>query len=634
MKVRPTRHLLLAFSVTLATVDLAAAQAVPPPPRPEQISIRELPLPPTAPSDAVGSCTSAINPSGTGCMGASPRDIQSGSFLPDGRNVLLTLRYAGAAAGKDPASIYAGTQLLLIKVDGTHFSSGDLWKCLTCGVPPANARGISDTHDYPQSFPDGKRALAGTNIIDCSPYRLADDRCIAAKIHIYPIRWNVKPDNAGNGGSMRELRIHPDGVHLGFNGLSGGGKLLSQFGYIGRLVFNPSPKTGEPLVPRYDLVDVNRLFQPGLDKRLLTVDPANKERLAINRNAVEIGELRGFTKNGKEVIYIGYPWEASNVDVFAADLVTGKVRRLTSNPEYTDPVDSSPDDKWIIAMDTRGSGRMMFFSAMRGVPPITDLVTTSTVASVRNNGQRRFFQPYLIDRYGDRGTYQGQRLNAGDGRPGTPSDPNWNGMADPRWSPDGTSVVYWQALVTSPACGGANPLVCPRSTEPGGRRSRLMIARFTSRRPEVYLTPAPISDDVPWGTRYNAGDPFPIRAVIPSGDYILNGNKSGEALVHIADNAAKTGIAALSIRYENYSDDGRNFLDGDESVSKVTVGRLTSRLSWSAHVVQHGGVTGLKATSPGGFSLELNLLDPIFESTGSLITTINGIVYKQPENGT
>ena len=79
--------------------------------------------------------------------------------------------------------------------------------------------------------------------------------------------------------------------------------------------------------------------------------------------------------------------------MFAANLTTGKVRRLTSNPEYTDPIDISPDDNWTIAMDTRGSGRQLFLAAMRGVPPLTDQVTTAAVSSVRNNGDRRFFQP-------------------------------------------------------------------------------------------------------------------------------------------------------------------------------------------------------------------------------------------------
>src|SRR5204862_8353712 len=130
--------------------------------------------------------------------------------------------------------------------------------------------------------------------------------------------------------------------------------------------------------------------------------------------------------------------------------------------------------------------RMYFESAIPGLPALNDMASLGSVlAGVYNNGNRRFFEPYLIDRYGDRGSYHGQQLNAcgpgDDPTPGSGSicDPLWNGRADPAWSPDGTNVVYWQALVTAPSCGGANPPPCAASPEPGGRRTRLMIAKPT-----------------------------------------------------------------------------------------------------------------------------------------------------------
>jgi len=93
--------------------------------------------------------------------------------------------------------------------------------------------------------------LAGTNVIDCGPYRLTDPACTPARIHIYPIRWNVTADASGAGGSIRELRLNPDGIHLGFNSATYSNGKLGQFAYLARLSFNPDPARGTPLAPRY-----------------------------------------------------------------------------------------------------------------------------------------------------------------------------------------------------------------------------------------------------------------------------------------------------------------------------------------------------------------------------------------------
>jgi len=621
------------FALSIANRVCAGQQPLPKPPAPEPIAITELPLPPTAPSSDPGACTAAVNPNRTGCTTSAPLTFQSGSFLPDGHHVLALVHFTGAPVAPDPASIYQGGQIILVKTDGGKFPNGDAWKCVTCGVPAENALGVGPDQTYPQSFLDGKRIMEGTNIVDCSPFLLTDDRCTADKVHIFPIRWNIRPDGSGAGGSIRELRLHPDNVHLGYNAMSFAEGQIAQFGYLARLEFNAAPKTGEPRVPRYDLTQVTRLFRDGPDSMVLARDPQHPDRLRLNFNAITVGEFRGFSKNGREAFYVGYPFESSNIDVFAVDLTSGKVGRLTSNPEYVDPLDASPDDKWIVAEDTRGSDRQMFMAAMCGVPPIIDLLTTGAVSSVRNNHDRRFFQPYLIDRFGDRGDYQGQQLNAGDGTPGSASDPNWNAMADPRWSPDGTRVVFWQAQVTSPACGGSNPLPCPPPTEPGGRRFRMMLAQFTSRKPLSIQPPAPISDHVPWGTPYVPGSALPNMPLLPEGTYTLQGKLSGSATVAIVHTAGHRAIKTVSVVYKRYSDERGNILDGTEEVTQLPSKPTASALDWHSNLVQSGKTHGTKLTSPDGFKLTIDYMLNVFQATGTLTTTINGKTYVQPGNG-
>jgi hypothetical protein len=629
--------LLIAFAILASCISKSASAQeprIPKPPAPEPIEVTELPLPPSAPLKTPGACTAAINPHRTGCIDTAPLSFQSGSFLPDGHSALARVNYIGAPAAPDPASIYSGGQIIIVKADGTKFSNGDPWKCVTCGVPAQKAVGIGKDQGYPQTFLDGKRILEGANIVDCSPYQLTDDQCTADRVHIYPIRWNVTPDGSGQGGNIRELRLHPDNVHLGFNGMSIGKDGFGQFGYLARLEFNPSPQTGEPHAPRYDLTHVTRMTRPDASAMAIERVPEHPDQLRLNFSAISVGEFRGFSKDGREAFYVGYPWESCNIDVFAVDMTTGKVCRLTSNPEYIDPLDSSPDDKWIIAVDTRGSDRQEFMAAMRGVPPIIDLLTTGYVSSVRNNGPRRFFQAYLIDRYGDRGAYQGQLLTAGDGAPGSISDPNWNAMADPRWSADGTRVVFWQAQVASPACGGSNPLPCPVSIEPGGRHFRMLVARFTSRKPLSIKPLAPVSDDIAWGTPYVLGTPLPRFTPIPEGTYTLRGRVAGSATVIFKDGDDHRGLKTVSVTYKDYSDERGNIINGTEEVS-----RLPSRsptvfaLDWHSNLVQSGKTQGTKITSPDGFKTSIDVFTNIFEATGTLTTTINGKTYKQPGNG-
>jgi hypothetical protein len=358
------------------------------------------------------------------------------------------------------------------------------------------------------------------------------EECGPNQVFIYPIRMEDKLDGSGPGASLRELLLHPDGLHIGFNVFSLTGDRLGQTAYIGRLRFNASPSTGSPSDPRYDLVDINQLYNTNAPQPLST----NGDELIINQDAIIIGELRGFSGTGQEVLHLGYPYESCNIDVFAAHLTTGKVRRLTSHPGYVDPVQMSADDQSIVIRDNRGNDRTTFMAGLRGVPPIVDQITTMACSSVRNNGDRRFFQPYLLDRHGDHDGYYGQEINAASsGVPGSGAvdDPEWNGRADPWFSPDGTRIVYWQAKTVSPACGGENPLPCYNSTEPGGRTERVMFAHLTSRSPIEARQVLPMPRTIPWAVPYVVRDSAPLRPYPKEGSYTLKSQVSGYASVSL-----------------------------------------------------------------------------------------------------
>jgi hypothetical protein len=575
-----------------------------------------------------GGCSNA-----TGCISPADTGIQEGpSYLWDGQHVVLPVVFAGAPAG----SPYSGDQVIAVKTaSGARFSNGDAWKCLTCGIPAANQAGRSAAVDHPQPFHDGKRLLVGANILDCGPHVVTADSCTPSATHIYPIRWNVTADGSGAGGSMRELRLSPDDTTLGWSRITIGPLGINQYAFVGHLKFNPAPTTGTPLAPRYELESVTRLFNPATTAAPLRADPNRPGELLFNPRVPGAGELRGFSSDGREAFGISNPAEANHVDLFATDLATGRVRRMTRT-EYTDPAKTSPDDRWLVDLDVHASGRSMWVGGMDGLPALNDVLTIVFVSQSRNNGNRRFFQPMLVDRWGQRGGYVGQQINGG-GRTssGGISDPNWNARADPTWSPDGTKVVYWQALVTSPDCGGANPLPCPTSTEPGGRRTRLMIANLVSRRPLRPRPAAPVPAIGSWAQPYVAGQADPVRPVPPEGTFALRGRVRGSATV-IVDHDAAGAVQSIAATYHNYSNDRVRVFNGFEKVERSPEGGLVPPVIWNSNIAMTGWQTGSKITrGPDGAQGPMTLSGLLsVVASGTLTTTINGHVYTQPANGT
>jgi hypothetical protein len=175
--------------------------------------------------------------------------------------------------------------------------------------------------------------------------------------------------------------------------------------------------------------------------------------------------------------------------------------------------------------------------------------------------------------------------------------------------------------VEAPACGGANPIVCP-SPDPqaGGLRTRWILAELADREPLPATKVAPISDEIPWGIPYNRGDAIPVRPHLPAGTYTLDGKVFGSATVVITETSDLTRMASMHITYSNYTDDGINIVNGTHS-RVVTAGGI----EYHEDLTLSGAHEGTRVTSePAGW------LFAGATRTGTLTTTIDGKVYTSP----
>lgn len=586
---------LWALPVTFMAVPSGAQDG---PPAPEDVALQALALPPTAPSADAGACSARVNPRHTGCMSGDPGALEAGSFLPGGKHVVARVRFAGAPAS-GAGSAWRGEQLVVIAAGAPAFANGDTWKCLTCGISEGLAAAWGAGLERPQAFADGKRLLAGDTVFDCLPYYLDDERCTPATLKAYRVQWDGADDASSPDVRPRGLRLHPDGAHVGFNVAHEGAGVVPQSAYIGRLRFDAD--TG-----RYLIEGAVRLRKPGIANR--TVKPVSgRNRVEINARAIDIMELSGFSADGREAIYIGFPWESGNLDMFAVGLESGRVRRLTRDPGYSAAVDASPDGRWLALADTRGTDRMLYLSGLRGAPPLVDAIAAPVLLALGQGSARGALNLVLLDAQGDRAGYAGQIVSGG--------DPGWSVAGVPQWSPDSTAIVYAQTLDGAP------------SAEPGGRRSRLLLARFPARAAAPPVTVVAVPDTIGWATPHAPGEAAPRLDRLPEGTYALAGNSSNVRMT-----VAKGG-EAVSVLYKDYAVDGGGMLNGTEGVSTSQPEAGVVRLRWNANAAQAGAVPARRLTGSDGLTVTVDTRAGTTAAAGSMVTTVDGRTYAAPADG-
>jgi hypothetical protein len=458
----------------------------------------------------------------------------------------------------------SGGQLHRIGDDGKGLA------CLTCGLRNDPKLEPAAQEAFKDVFPDGKRVLWGdftrAFVLECTPSVV---RCTDRKL--LPIDVAAAAP-AGGAFTLDSGVWHlaPDGRHLGWTAT----RLDTRPMLIGTLVRHADA---------YVATDVKVLNPPGITS-LTDPDPRHWT------NAGSLYELKGFADGGRSVTYVNSQFEG-NPDVYSVDLATGRRTRLTANPDWDEDNGISPDGGLMVLHSDRGMHRV----DAAGLLPRRSFVDypISANAAIYYVGTTTGFQcdlqPWLLPASGD-----------DDGRLiGQPLDPYAGGDVHAQnnvpgrgaWSPDGTRVALTEMSYTTGL--GVDRLLIAHVNRPPSKPERVVSSQVGA-----------------W-----ASSPADYRGAADANTtVVLHGLKAGTATVTYLGTLAN---GTFSVLYDHYSDDGKSFLDGTETIA--TPGFSTIPATSTADLRVTGAHTGsMKA------NFTIGRLDGVPTASGGVDATYDG----------
>lgn len=340
----------------------------------------------------------SILPSGERFIVPLPDDIlqpQNAVFTADGTGLV----FRATPQGGTRSEIYR------VNLDGTGLA------CLTLGLAPEVTVNLSK----PFVFDDGNRVLlsAGTQsdtggetaehyILECA------GGVSSCGVGSALLKINV-PTNVAPGVTVvqkqRELRVAPDGEHVGFTQLLAAGPATQLVASVGTL---QRTETG------YDVVDARAVYIGG--------------------------ELKNFTQDGSGVIVTDFSgkYEAGNADNVLVDLRTGQVSRLTANLDYDESVDMSPNGEWLAVGSSRTKDYLTPMSQIVRPTFVPAYVVFPTFQAKKGTLNEAWVVSRDDELNRENGVFLGDPTGA------------YNSVPVANWSPDGTSIAFWERSTTDP----------------------------------------------------------------------------------------------------------------------------------------------------------------------------------------
>ncbi len=410
-------------------------------------------------------------------------------------------------SGEEPERLHFAT----VNDDGTGFQ--EIFDGIVHLLPEGNGLRF-------MPFPDNKRALLGDYVLECDPDM---DSADPQKSKIIPIHY---PDQIkampGLWKVWSEIVISPDNEHMGWNGLGAATGV-----YVGRL------RRGES---EYFLDEVQTISGQRIDP---DPDHPGCQIPGPQRG----GEIKQFTRGGLSLSLVGGGRGPGGSVEQALD--SEDFRQITHSPGYDETTIFSPDNRLGITMTTRFSPKTG--SAFIGLIPrrgneltkscLTNMAYMLGVSEVRLGGEGSIGPALIdIDRSVSDENYTGVDLSDPEGE--------WVYYSPMSWHPSSRKVLWNEGQKKSQ-----------------GNGFRLTIATLKDYTPGKACPPSPLPDLIPYA--YPGVDPR--GAMMHAGkDIKTAGKASGFVTCTIRQNGTATTSKTL---YENFSDDGKSFLNGWESAS-------------------------------------------------------------------
>ncbi|ABM13148.1 hypothetical protein Mvan_2334 [Mycolicibacterium vanbaalenii PYR-1] len=489
---------------------------------------------------------------------------------------------AGVVAGSADLSPDAEHLLLEVEIDGqTQIAVTDLegrnYQCVSCGATGNATKALAlqdnkriwfaDTSGQ-QSGEDPSSGGTGTinyAVLECGPSIYDCQQRSVKKVKFPSDRRNLPAQN-------REAKPDPFGEYVTWNEVSaieGTRMSIAALGTAG---------------DGYELTG-QRVFSPQWSK---------KSDYATDReNAMRFYEGASWHAGGRLLKY-QTTTTGLNYDIYLMDTATGERRQLTTDLDYNESGDVAPDGKTVYFSSARGLDRMDVFTALER-PSLIDSGAFGQIGRVGLwNNRRCMNEPWLMNMaVGQiRGGYSGQPLVI---------DPAWT-LRGWSWFPDSTRAVVNEQQRPDDVTGPGSPDTPWRTS----------IIEFPTRTPSAPLAPVHQSRAAieTWSVPVKDYNPMMGRQLLIK---VLKGKSSGTATLQYLGVYA-TG--SYSVTYKNYSDDGRNVLNGTE---RIAITNAVNDAEWSADLTSKGDRTGyLKGT------IKVRAQNKF---TGKVTSEVNGVTY-------